>query len=243
MLYYSGKGLFFKIRLKKSCAALGCRCMVIKLFEVPWRSGLTQRFAKPPFVGSNPTGTSTFSYASNMARNNNIDGLEPMTQERARKWLALCKKAGLKIKVLETRRSKERQKALYAIGRTTQKDRSPVTYTLQSRHIVGEALDFGFENSQGGYTYKGNWDLAYDLAEKAGLEALWRVTGGFDRPHLQKNLKWTPHKGKKIARQELLLKAKMDQAWKYLDQANKIKKALSRLKGVKYKRYNIEEEG
>lgn len=33
-------------------------------YEVPWRSWLTLRSAKPPYVGSNPTGTSKLSKSS-----------------------------------------------------------------------------------------------------------------------------------------------------------------------------------
>lgn len=43
--------------------------------------------------------------------------------------------------VFEARRSAERQRWLYGVGRTHQLQRSPVTWTLQSRHTVGKAAD------------------------------------------------------------------------------------------------------
>lgn len=53
-------------------------------------------------------------------------------------WL---KEEGEDPLIYETFRTNDRQKYLYAIGRTIQKNRKPVTYTMKSRHLVGKAVD------------------------------------------------------------------------------------------------------
>ena len=43
--------------------------------------------------------------------------------------------------VFEAKRSEERQKWLYGIGRTHDLNRKPVTWTMNSRHLVGKGVD------------------------------------------------------------------------------------------------------
>ncbi|MBE3046030.1 hypothetical protein IMZ48_26520 [Candidatus Bathyarchaeota archaeon] len=50
-------------------------------------------------------------------------------------------RAGWDPRVFETLRTKRRQAWLFAIGRTTQLRRRPVTATLHSLHQVGKAVD------------------------------------------------------------------------------------------------------
>src|SRR5262245_34562961 len=44
--------------------------------------------------------------------------------------------------IVQGLRTKAEQAALYANGRTVQKNRKPVTWTMNSRHISGNAIDF-----------------------------------------------------------------------------------------------------
>jgi hypothetical protein len=49
---------------------------------------------------------------------------------------------GYPCHVVETRRSPARQKELYAIGRRRIPDERPVTWTMDSKHLHGKAVDF-----------------------------------------------------------------------------------------------------
>ena len=71
-----------------------------------------------------------------------INELLPHVQGRVLKWLQACKDNGIDILIYETYRTPERQKALYAIGRTVDKDKPVVTSTLNSMHIRRRAIDF-----------------------------------------------------------------------------------------------------
>jgi hypothetical protein len=46
------------------------------------------------------------------------------------------------IGITETRRSRARQNYLYGIGRTHHRNQKPVTWTLESRHLYGLAIDW-----------------------------------------------------------------------------------------------------
>lgn len=130
-----------------------------------------------------------------------ISSLAPEMRTRVNAWLSACESAGLKVLITETRRSKARQLWLYAKGRVISKkteldflgyddpaiESAPkekiVTWTLKSNHISGLAIDFGFLDSAGKFTYNGDWTLAYSLAAKCGLKSLF-LASGVDRPHL-----------------------------------------------------------
>lgn len=75
------------------------------------------------------------------AREYRVETLEPYVAERVRRILARMRERGFDPMVFETRRSLERQKYLYGIGRTHSLDRKPVTWTLKSKHIAGKAAD------------------------------------------------------------------------------------------------------
>jgi len=74
-------------------------------------------------------------------RNKSLDSLEPYVKERVERLLKAMKARGFDPIIFEARRSLERQKWLYGIGRTHQTRRRPVTWTMHSRHIVGKAVD------------------------------------------------------------------------------------------------------
>ena len=53
-------------------------------------------------------------------------------------------------------RTSEEQKQMYAIGRTKELHRSPITWTLNSYHMTGKAFDiYAYVNG------KASWDLKY----------------------------------------------------------------------------------
>lgn len=133
--------------------------------------------------------------------NRSLDALQPKMKTAVMQWLDLCHNAGIQVLITETKRSKARQLFLWAKGRILSKgveiqylgyddpniNSSPkerqVTWTLQSKHIEGLAIDFGFMTN-GVFNYNGDWSKAWDLAEKAGLKSLFR-SNGIDKPHLE----------------------------------------------------------
>ena len=87
--------------------------------------------------------------------------------------------------ITDANRTIEDQKALYAQGRTT---KGPiVTWTLDSKHVGGRAVDIGFIDSNGKLTYLIDWEkFRKAVHEIPGLEwgyELW----GKDKPHVQFN--------------------------------------------------------
>jgi peptidoglycan L-alanyl-D-glutamate endopeptidase CwlK len=75
---------------------------------------------------------------------------------------------GVPVRIGEVRRSAERQRALYAQGRTA---RGPVvTWTLQSKHIRGRAFDFDFVDFAD-QNDPDAWDFAGEIG--AGLGLVW----------------------------------------------------------------------
>lgn len=134
-----------------------------------------------------------------------IDLLHPEFKQKILIWLAHCVKAGLNIVVIETKRDKIVQEAYYAQGRkslsevnelrkkaglpaiTEAENKKQVTWTLDSPHLYGLALDFVPINP---ITKKADWnDLesfkkAGKIAKDLGLEwgGDWRTP---DYPHIE----------------------------------------------------------
>jgi len=74
-------------------------------------------------------------------RNTDTNSLVPYVKDRVQKLLVAMKARGYEPIIFEALRSDERQAWLYGIGRTHQKNRKPVTFTLKSKHIDGKACD------------------------------------------------------------------------------------------------------
>ena len=74
-------------------------------------------------------------------RVSDINSLVPYIKTRVESILKELKELGFDPIIYEARRSDSRQKWLYGIGRTHSKKRKPVTWTLNSKHIVGKAVD------------------------------------------------------------------------------------------------------
>lgn len=67
--------------------------------------------------------------------------LEPEFREKIELLLAELRKYPYKPVLFETWRSAERQNWLYGVGRTHDRARKPVTWTLNSKHMSGIAVD------------------------------------------------------------------------------------------------------
>jgi peptidoglycan L-alanyl-D-glutamate endopeptidase CwlK len=75
---------------------------------------------------------------------------------------------GARVRIGEVRRSVERQRQLYAQGRTT--PGPVVTWTLHSKHIRGRAFDFDFVSALD-QTDDDAWELAAQVGEGLGLRS------------------------------------------------------------------------
>lgn len=116
-----------------------------------------------------------------------IEDLQPIMQPRVRAWLAACKDAGLDILVTCTLRPWTEQAALYAQGRTT--PGRVVTYARpgDSAHNHGLAVDFvpmAAGKPQWSATHP-HWQIAGELAERAGLEWAGRWKRFREYPHVE----------------------------------------------------------
>jgi len=116
-------------------------------------------------------------------------------RKRTENFLKLCKDHEINIGISETGRTVARQRYLYSFGRvfaefgSQNKDKGAVTWTLDSNHLRGEAIDIYFDN--GGNIYNGPWSEVYDYARQCGLSSLFDKTG-YDRPHLEFDHEWKP---------------------------------------------------
>lgn len=112
-------------------------------------------------------------------QNRSLRSLDVRFSGKLRAWLAAAQGAGFHVLVYETKRTLERQKWLYAAGRTRRG--AIVTYTIDSCHRYGCAVDLVPLDARG----RANWN-GYAALYRAvppsrfGLELL-----DFERPHLQ----------------------------------------------------------
>ncbi len=74
-------------------------------------------------------------------RISDVNSLVPYVRDRVLAILAAMRAEGFDPVVFEAKRSEERQRWLYAYGRTRSKGKKPITWTLNSRHLVGKAAD------------------------------------------------------------------------------------------------------
>lgn len=114
----------------------------------------------------------------------NLASLHPYLQPYAREVIHHARAVGLPAVVVEGKRSAERQRELYAQGRTAPGRR--VTNTLASYHLVGRAFDVAFLVG-GRITYdvpESWWSYLGAVGKRVG----WRWGGDFstpDRPHFE----------------------------------------------------------
>lgn len=111
------------------------------------------------------------------------DKLTPAMKKRVELFMLKVKEAGIAVLITETYRTPERQKILYAQGRTA--PGKIVTNTLNSNHVKGEAIDVAFLLGDKA-VYSGDWAKLATIGKSVGL--LW---GGDwkspDRPHFEFN--------------------------------------------------------
>lgn len=115
-----------------------------------------------------------------------IATLEPHLRPLARQLVEAALGEGILLVITEGRRTLERQRALYAQGRT---EPGPiVTWTMKSRHLAGEAFDVGVL-VKGVLAWPDDdalWERIGQLGEAAGLRWGGRWKGGQrDRPHFE----------------------------------------------------------
>ncbi len=70
-----------------------------------------------------------------------IDSLWEPFRRKVERLLERMTELGFDPMVFEAARSRERQEWLYGFGRTHHKGSKPVTWTMNSRHLVGKAAD------------------------------------------------------------------------------------------------------
>lgn len=127
-----------------------------------------------------------------MANKNDIrvdlDMLHPWLVYKLKRLITKCNEQGIYLLITEGYRTKEYQDSLYAIGRTKELNRVPVTNArgcdYASQHQWGVAFDIAIAND--GHT----WDTAYfnKVATIAKSKAIGLKWGGdwknpIDRPH------------------------------------------------------------
>lgn len=152
-----------------------------------------------------------------------IEDLVPELAVKCQKWLELCKAAGINVSITCTARSYQEQLALYAQGRnpldytnalrkkagmapiTEKENKSKVTWTMNSKHIVNLMDNDASNNKATAWDFvilnndkSANWDIKVDVNknqksdyEEAGkiAESLGLTWGGRwkspDYPHIQ----------------------------------------------------------
>ncbi|QGG51619.1 M15 family metallopeptidase [Lysinibacillus pakistanensis] len=129
-----------------------------------------------------------------------IAELLPAAQTACRLLFQECFKAGIKnIFITETYRSQERQKYLYAQGRT--RPGQIVTWTLDSNHKSRLAWDIAVGTPQSLYdvaTLNKVGAIAMRLGITWGGQPSWVKAGAVDRPHFEVKSSWKMPAGYKL---------------------------------------------
>ncbi|MGE6515211.1 M15 family metallopeptidase [Lysinibacillus sphaericus] len=122
--------------------------------------------------------------------------LLPAAQTACRLLFQECYKEGIKnIFITETYRSQERQKYLYAQGRT--RPGQIVTWTLNSNHKSRLAWDIAVGPPQSLYDVT-TLNRVGAIAKKLGIEWGGTWTNAIDRPHFEVKPTWLMPKGYKL---------------------------------------------
>ena len=103
-------------------------------------------------------------------RQSDLDLLVPYVKDRVEIIFAAMKARGFDPVAFETLRTLDRQKYLYAIGRTIQKTRKPVTWTLHSNHFAGKAVDVISKHR--GWNWPAFFAALKEEAAKVGMHTL-----------------------------------------------------------------------
>lgn len=128
--------------------------------------------------------------------------LLPAAQTACRLLFQECYKAGIKnIFITETYRSQERQKYLYAQGRT--RPGQIVTWTLNSNHKSRLAWDIAVAPPQSLYDAT-TLNRIGVIARKLGITWGGDWVGSIDRPHFEVKTSWKMPKGYKLEGQVIV---------------------------------------
>lgn len=112
----------------------------------------------------------------------NLATVQPQLQKLGRELLRRLAAEGLTFKVTSGNRTKEEQRALYAKGRTA--PGSKVTWTLNSRHIGGRAIDLTLFSGKNPVWESKHYKRAGEIGEELGLiwGGRWKTP---DQPHFE----------------------------------------------------------
>lgn len=112
----------------------------------------------------------------------NLATVQPQLQKLGRELLRRLAAEGLTFKVTSGNRTKEEQRALYAKGRTAPGPK--VTWTLNSRHIGGRAIDLTLFSGKNPVWESKHYKRAGEIGEELGLiwGGRWKTP---DQPHFE----------------------------------------------------------
>lgn len=123
-------------------------------------------------------------------RQSDIGLLVPDMQKKVHDFMDRAKRGGLNIKVFESLRTRERQAYLYGQGRTPDQckaaglklfnewsnpDGKIVTWTMDSKHLSGKAIDVVFVDDKGNPSWSGDWKKLIAIAKPLGLKSLYPI--------------------------------------------------------------------
>lgn len=122
----------------------------------------------------------------------NIATLNPEVQPYARALIYKAKELGIEIKVISGTRTYAEQDELYAIGRTKELDRKPVTKAKggYSNHNFGIAFDIGIFEGTEYLDESPEYNVVGALGIEIGLDWGGNWKSFKDRPHFQLRPKW-----------------------------------------------------
>ena len=147
----------------------------------------TLRKSSPPRTSASTTKRASESRAGEWRADprseKNLATVQPPLAKLGRELLRRLAAEGLTFKVTSGNRTKEEQRALYAKGRTAPGPK--VTWTLNSRHIGGRAIDLTFFHGKNPVWESKHYDRAGQIGRELGLVwgGDWKRTK--DRPHFE----------------------------------------------------------
>lgn len=122
---------------------------------------------------------------ANASRYSELDLLHPIVRTAVEKVMAQLAAERIPFRVFESYRTPERQRALYAQGRTAPGKRVTKAMPWSSYHQYGLAVDFvlfvdGKWSWETGGVHRSHWERLHEIARGFGLEPL-----SWELPHLQ----------------------------------------------------------
>jgi len=119
-----------------------------------------------------------------------ISDLSPEMQPLCNEWCAKMDTAGIDYLITCTGRTQSEQEELYALGRT--KPGKIVTWTLNSKHLTGDAFDFCIMfagRPDWKMVQKDSWVRAVEIGRELGLTQVINKDGKvLEYAHLQRSL-------------------------------------------------------